>query len=603
MNRDTGNRFAWILLALAAAALFFELGRMDIVIDNEGQRATPAAEMLRSGDFVVPTINGRDYLTKPPLFVLAIAGVYRVTGVASSLTARIPTALCGLGLVLAVYLLFRRETGEQPARWAALALLASPYFLERARWAQLDVPLTFAVFLAIAALRRAWIEPSGGRRAIYVVASGIALGAAFMFKGPPALIFLWAAWVAHSLLAHPDPGGTLRTGIYWTLAALVIELLVMAARWAAPAAMAGFRFPPALIVLCLAWTLLAWRGAPSTRLRDLALGFAVIGIATALAAPWCFAVLMHKGWGDLSRLLDEQVVERTYTASRINWGPVYYYVAPLPALCAPWGFLFPFHFSRRDWAARPQAYRFSVILAWVSIAAFSLIAGKEQEYVLPAFPFLFIATGFHLRDLARSDALPRWMARWGRVWQRAVLGLVALGALGTPIYALVTGVAGLLQAEVALMAAAALALVWLALKHPSRRLAGLFAVTLIVIGQALIIRGFHFTGSRSPKALAQTCGGLVQAGHTVEASHIYPAFAFYAAVPIPIEMDPEKVRVRMLEPKPYYYLTREKIIGSHFGGSLPEGATQLTSAYTRKDLILLGNAPLPPSLLPSAGAE
>ena len=140
-----------VLLIAALFAVFFELGRMDVCTDNEGERATPPAEMLRSGDYIVPTINGATYLAKPPLLYWVIAAVYRMTGEISALTARIPTAACAVALVLAVYLVFRRRLNESAARFAAIALLASPYFLERSRWAELDVPLTLATFLAIAA--------------------------------------------------------------------------------------------------------------------------------------------------------------------------------------------------------------------------------------------------------------------------------------------------------------------------------------------------------------------------------------------------------------------------------------------------------------------
>lgn len=142
------------------------------------------AEMLRSGDYIVPTINGATYLAKPPLLYWVIAAVYRMTGEISALTARIPTAACAVALVLAVYLVFRRRLNESAARFAAIALLASPYFLERSRWAELDVPLTLATFLAIAACWTAFEAATVFRRAGFTLLGGLAMGAAIMLKGP-----------------------------------------------------------------------------------------------------------------------------------------------------------------------------------------------------------------------------------------------------------------------------------------------------------------------------------------------------------------------------------------------------------------------------------
>lgn len=193
-------RFIWILLLLALFTAFFEIGRRDVVEDNEGQRATPPAEMLRTGNFLIPTLNGKDYLAKPPLLYWAVAGVYAATGTISPVTARIPTALCFVILVLCIYGFTRREAGEMAARWSALAVMISPYVVDRARYTELDIPLTLATFLAILSFRAACCAQSRQRTAAFTGLSGLTLGAAILLKGPVPLLFLCAAWLAQLIV-------------------------------------------------------------------------------------------------------------------------------------------------------------------------------------------------------------------------------------------------------------------------------------------------------------------------------------------------------------------------------------------------------------------
>jgi 4-amino-4-deoxy-L-arabinose transferase-like glycosyltransferase len=183
-------------MALALFTAFFEIGRRDVVDANEGQRAAPPAEMLRRGDFVIPTINEDDYLKKPPLIYWMIAGVYAATGVISPVTARIPTAISFVVLIVCVYLYARRTLGESAARWGALALMTAPYLVDRGRYAELDTPLTLATFLAIIAFWKACDTTNMRSRASFVLLSGIALGAGVLLKGPVPFLFLAPAWIA-----------------------------------------------------------------------------------------------------------------------------------------------------------------------------------------------------------------------------------------------------------------------------------------------------------------------------------------------------------------------------------------------------------------------
>ena len=588
MSDARSTRFVWLLLALTLFVAFAGIGRMDVVTDNEGQRATPPAEMVRSGHYLIPTINGKDYLAKPPLLYWAIAGAYKLTGKVSPISARAPTAASYVALVLCMYVLVRKETGEMPARWGALALLASPYVIERARWASLDVPLTLATFLAVLAFRAACASDNARRTAAFTLGSGIALGAAMLLKGPAPLLFMAAAWLAYMIVSARDTGVLLRHGTRATFALISLALVLWVVGPIAPV-----RFPVALVLFLAAWTWLALR---HTRVgpRPLAVLAAAVAIGLVVAAPWCLAVLRVKGWAYCMALLNDQALTRTYAATRINSGTPIFYIVGLPVILAPWGLLLPFHVAKGLWGRASSLYKFSLVAGWLSVLTFSLIAGKEYEYILPAVPFLLIPTGRHLADLAQPS-----IAKWGNKWRDGMIVFLAFMGVGSAVYVTVaqSGHPALLV-QAWLLGLGAAGLGFYGRRHAPHRLACIFCMALCVILIGMMSRAYHYTGQRSYKAIATATGGLLRAGHEVEAVKmtsafdVFPAFAFYARTHVPTTLDLASVHRKMRGDTPYYCVLRQEIL-DNMSEPLPPGlAVPLMGPHTRKDLVVIGNRPM-----------
>ena len=589
-------------------AAFFELGRMDVVTDNEGQRATPPAEMVRSGRYLIPTINGADYLVKPPLLYWIVAAVYRATGAISEWTARIPTATAAVLLSLCLYFFTRRETDEPVARWAALILVASPYLLERARWANLDIPLTLAVYLCAVSLRAAWQAKTHSRRAVMTCASGLALGAGLMLKGPPALLFLLSAWLSLRIVEGGAAGRALGLGAKWAIPAVVLCLLQWGCELARlkyqPDWLPQIRLPVGLLLLVASLCAIAWRtGDRSTRFRDLAMLGGVAAVGIAIATPWALAALRHMGWAELRALLDDQVFQRTYVASRINSGSPLFYAVALLGIIAPWGLLLPFCFSRSQWHAKPSLYRFSMVNGCLGVVLFSLIAGKEREYILPAVPFLLIAVAYHLADLGRNETEP-WIAKWSKRWLSFFTILLPVAVVGFAVYFTVAEPHPLARTEVWAMVMAAGLLSLLLHKSLEDRVMRLFVLNLTAIMLYLVAgRGYHYSidPARSPRTLAAECQGLIDAGYTVEAPprvhstqpFPYPALSFYLARVVPMEENPARVAAKLHGPEPYYFLATEKYLRQWSKALGPAEPRVLLGPFTGKKLVLVGNRPLP----------
>jgi 4-amino-4-deoxy-L-arabinose transferase-like glycosyltransferase len=579
--------FLLVLLVLTVFAVLFELGRMDVVSENEGQRVTPPYEMLQSGDFVVPTLNGEVYLAKPPLLYWAIAGMYAATDFVDEYTGRLPSAIASICLVLLIYLLFSPRIGHRAAAFAALATLGAPYVLERARWAELDVPLTLFIFLAILALYHAWSATDVRRALILSVLSGMALAAATMLKGPVPFLFVAMALLARVVISGNTPERVIRLGILWSAICAGVELLRMLLALISPALY--LPLPIGLILFCAGWIFLAVRDRGPGWKAAAGQAFIAMCVAIALVAPWAIAVVQRLGWDYIRALLDNQVVERTYTASRINSGTPFYFLLALPFMLAPWGFLLPLQFSGRLWRSSREFYRFSAATGWLSVALFSLIAGKEYEYILPALPFLLAPLGCNIAAYLDDD-LPAFWEKWMRVWRNSAVGLLALCALGLPIYIVVADFNWTFLGESIILGLFVLALLF-APRTEERRMLRIGAATVLVVLTVLLSRAFHYTGERSPKDLALLCRDLIENGHTLEATKVYASFAFYARHPIPEVIDPDVVIEKFAGKAPYYYLTREEFVAG-FSKNALEPPHVVEGPIRLKDLVLLSNRKL-----------
>ena len=79
---------AFVAFLAVFAWLAFSIGLRPLSLPEEGRYVGVAYEMLRSGDWLVPTENGLPFFHKPPLFYWITAASMRVLG-ASVWAARV----------------------------------------------------------------------------------------------------------------------------------------------------------------------------------------------------------------------------------------------------------------------------------------------------------------------------------------------------------------------------------------------------------------------------------------------------------------------------------------------------------------------------------
>ena len=89
------------------AALICSLSVTDIQSTNEGRVVDVARNMVASGEFWVPTLNGVPRLEKSPLVYWIVAASGEIWGEVNEFSARLPSVIVGLGCVLVTILIGR----------------------------------------------------------------------------------------------------------------------------------------------------------------------------------------------------------------------------------------------------------------------------------------------------------------------------------------------------------------------------------------------------------------------------------------------------------------------------------------------------------------
>ncbi len=178
---------------------------------TEGLRAIVAAEMLRSGDWLVPHLYGEPLLTKPPGHYAAIALISLPFGEVREWTARLPSALAATVIVFLIYRWFRRALGERAGFVAALLAPMSLMWLDGVPSAEIDMVQVAWVVASLFCLHRAVEAHETGQReqlwwlaALLCVAGGVLTkwtAPAFFYL--TAIPFLWWRGRLRLLVSRP----------------------------------------------------------------------------------------------------------------------------------------------------------------------------------------------------------------------------------------------------------------------------------------------------------------------------------------------------------------------------------------------------------------
>ena len=189
MQLDLNKSYPLLLriTALIGIIVFvWGLGSVDLLTLNEGRRALAIQEMVASGNWLLPHLNGELYITKPPLLYWLSSSLALIWGV-NEWTLRLPSALAAIAVLIMVYRYTVQQSGQWSALFAVQLLIANLGFAMLGRRAEIEMLLTaLCVGSLLSALQ--YIQSQSSKNWIYL--SYFLLALALMTKGPLVLLLV-----------------------------------------------------------------------------------------------------------------------------------------------------------------------------------------------------------------------------------------------------------------------------------------------------------------------------------------------------------------------------------------------------------------------------
>ena len=151
------NKRCWLILAIAAITILPFIGLTEFNTKGEPREAVVALSMINDGNWILPINNGGDIPYKPPFFHWLIALFSLLPGYVSEFTARLPSALALIIMVVAGYRFFARR-GDEPTAFVASLLTLTAFEVHRAGMnCRVDMVLTACIVGSLYLLYR-WYE-------------------------------------------------------------------------------------------------------------------------------------------------------------------------------------------------------------------------------------------------------------------------------------------------------------------------------------------------------------------------------------------------------------------------------------------------------------
>jgi 4-amino-4-deoxy-L-arabinose transferase-like glycosyltransferase len=173
-----------VLLAVAIALLFFDLGSRILVTNDEARFPLLARDILGGGSWILPQLDHTPYSNKPPLCAWLIAMAAWPAGHVTQVSALWPSLVAALGVAIATTWIGWRLSGPTSALIAGFVAVTTHGVFTLARTPTPDMVLC----LFLTAAMTAFVASRFGERRALMVACYALLGLGLWAKGPPALM-------------------------------------------------------------------------------------------------------------------------------------------------------------------------------------------------------------------------------------------------------------------------------------------------------------------------------------------------------------------------------------------------------------------------------
>ena len=317
---------------------------------DETRLIAVAWEMWTRGDWLVPYLNGVPYSHKPPLFAWLIMSGWTIFGV-NEWWPRLLPGLCGLASIFLVGRIAQRLWPDDRTAVALAPIVVAGTCLIGGFSGVLYYDMPFTFLAALGAYGALDAARGQARRGFTVFALAIGLG--ILMKGPAILLHtLFLPLLAPLWTSRPERGWT-----RWYLAVLL-----------------------------------------------------AFGLGIALALAWAVPAALHGGekyaheifWGQTANRMVESFAHRQ---------PFWFYVAALPVMLLPWSMWPPVWAVVKDRAGivRDMGARFGLVWFIPALIAFSLVSGKQVQYLMPSLLGLLLLIARSLANREGKTTAPGWL--------------------------------------------------------------------------------------------------------------------------------------------------------------------------------------------------
>lgn len=337
-----------LLCTLFVVLYLLPLAALPLFVPDETRYAEVPREMLTTGDWIVPRINGLRYFEKPVMGYWLTAASLKVLG-ENNFAVRLPAALStGLAAVL-IFFLCSTCFGKQSflPGLAVFVYLTSFGVNVLGGVAMLDTPLTLFLTATLVCFFLATEKNENStQERILLLTAGIFAGCAFLTKG---------------FLAFAVP--VLTAGPY----------LLLQGRW-------------------------------RDSLRMLFLP--IIG-ALLVSLPW--AVLIHQREPDFwNYFFWHEHVKRFLSDTAQHKEPFWFFLAVLPPMFIPWILMLPaavIGLRKKSWPISSERHLLFFCFCWLAfpLLFYSASSGKLITYILPCFPPLAILSAMGLNTVLSAE--------------------------------------------------------------------------------------------------------------------------------------------------------------------------------------------------------
>lgn len=190
--------YVGIIVALIFPALLINLGLLTY-INDEAIRGLVTLEMDYSGNFIVPTVNGSFYYSKPPMYNWLIHLSFKLFGVANEFSSRFPTVVCLLLFCITIY-----KVNKPYFKDIKYPILIALFYLTCGRiifWDSfrglIDIGFSWVVYMMFIAVYHYGTKQKYWH--MYIIAYVLA-SVAYMLKGLPAFVFVGFTIIAYHIV-------------------------------------------------------------------------------------------------------------------------------------------------------------------------------------------------------------------------------------------------------------------------------------------------------------------------------------------------------------------------------------------------------------------